>query len=258
MTASGSGANVLQQVDDESGPQQRQRDAVGQELGVEIDHRQREQRPQQPAGGDTLRRRAEVPDGARGEHAAQDLDDRVTARNRRLAAGAAAPQREPRDDRDVLQRRDAEPRTRDTRSAGRPGCRPGRARESRRAARRIAPASRARASSAADGSRRSGNCRRKARPWRPPPLQTGSTRKPHRRLRRRRSVAAGASPAPEGRRGRGRAHLAGRARQTTEPSLKIGRYIATTRPPITTPRNTMMIGSSRLESAATASSTSRS
>ena len=47
-------------------------------------------------------------------------------------------------------------------------------------------------------------------------------------------------------------------RQTTAPSLKIGRYIATTRPPITTPRNTMMIGSSRLVNAVTASSTSRS
>ena len=47
-------------------------------------------------------------------------------------------------------------------------------------------------------------------------------------------------------------------RQTTWPSLKIGRYIATTRPPITTPRNTMISGSSRLDSAATASSTSRS
>ena len=46
--------------------------------------------------------------------------------------------------------------------------------------------------------------------------------------------------------------------QMTAPSLKIGRYIATTRPPMTTPRNTMMIGSSRLDSAATASSTSRS
>ena len=46
--------------------------------------------------------------------------------------------------------------------------------------------------------------------------------------------------------------------QTTEPSLKIGRYMETTSPPMTTPRNTMMIGSSRLESAATASSTSRS
>ena len=29
----------------------------------------------------------------------------------------------------------------------------------------------------------------------------------------------------------------------TEPSLKIGRYMATTRPPITTPRNRMTIGS---------------
>ena len=29
----------------------------------------------------------------------------------------------------------------------------------------------------------------------------------------------------------------------TEPSLKIGRYMATTRPPMTTPRNRMTIGS---------------
>jgi len=40
--------------------------------------------------------------------------------------------------------------------------------------------------------------------------------------------------------------------------LKMGRYMATTMPPMTTPRKTMMIGSSSWESEATASSTSRS
>jgi hypothetical protein len=45
---------------------------------------------------------------------------------------------------------------------------------------------------------------------------------------------------------------------TTEPSLKIGRYIATTRPPISTPRITMISGSIRLESDSTAWSTSSS
>ena len=47
-------------------------------------------------------------------------------------------------------------------------------------------------------------------------------------------------------------------RQTTAPSLKIGRYIATTMPPTSTPRITMMSGSSRLDSASTAASTSAS
>ena len=43
---------------------------------------------------------------------------------------------------------------------------------------------------------------------------------------------------------------------TTEPSLKIGRYMPTTMPPTTTPMKTMIIGSSRLERASTALFTS--
>ena len=65
-------------------------EVVGQELRVEVDHRQREQRPQEHAGGDALRRRAEAPDRVRGEQAAEDLDDRVARRNRRLARRALA------------------------------------------------------------------------------------------------------------------------------------------------------------------------
>ena len=48
------------------------------------------------------------------------------------------------------------------------------------------------------------------------------------------------------------------AYQATEPILKIGRYIAMTRPPITTPSTAMIIGSMRDDSALTASSTSSS
>jgi len=44
--------------------------------------------------------------------------------------------------------------------------------------------------------------------------------------------------------------------QTTWPSLKMGRYMATTMPPMTVPRITMMMGSIRLEIPATMSSTS--
>lgn len=43
---------------------------------------------------------------------------------------------------------------------------------------------------------------------------------------------------------------------TTSPSLKIGRYIATTMPPMRPPSTTMIMGSMRLLSASTASSTS--
>src|SRR5690606_24692640 len=46
--------------------------------------------------------------------------------------------------------------------------------------------------------------------------------------------------------------------QTTWPSLKIGRYMDTTMPPITVPSTTMMMGSMRLEMPATMSSTSAS
>ena len=44
--------------------------------------------------------------------------------------------------------------------------------------------------------------------------------------------------------------------QTTAPSLKMGRYMAMTMPPIRVPSTTMMIGSIRLDIASTASSTS--
>jgi hypothetical protein len=47
-------------------------------------------------------------------------------------------------------------------------------------------------------------------------------------------------------------------RQTTCPILKIGRYIATTSPPMTTPRTTMISGSISDDRLSTASSTSRS
>src|SRR5512143_3061043 len=46
--------------------------------------------------------------------------------------------------------------------------------------------------------------------------------------------------------------------QTTEPILKIGMYMAITMPPMRVPSTTMMIGSIRLDSASTASSTSAS
>jgi len=46
------------------------------------------------------------------------------------------------------------------------------------------------------------------------------------------------------------------SRQTTLPSLKIGRYMAITSPPMSVPSTTMIIGSMRLDSASTASSTS--
>jgi hypothetical protein len=46
--------------------------------------------------------------------------------------------------------------------------------------------------------------------------------------------------------------------QITAPSLKMGRYMAMTRPPTSTPRITMISGSSRLERPSTAASTSAS
>ena len=51
-----------EQVGGEPGPEQRQREVVGQELRVGVDERERDQRPQQHAGGEALRRRAEGPD----------------------------------------------------------------------------------------------------------------------------------------------------------------------------------------------------
>ena len=52
--------------------------------------------------------------------------------------------------------------------------------------------------------------------------------------------------------------LVGERGQTAAPSLKIGRYMAMTRPPTSTPRIAMMSGSSKLLIASTAASTSAS
>ena len=69
---------VPHRLTSEAGPEQRQRDVVGQELGVEVDERQREQRPQRRR----TRRSAchvgpEAPDRRRGERARQQLDQRI-------------------------------------------------------------------------------------------------------------------------------------------------------------------------------------
>jgi hypothetical protein len=58
--------------------------------------------------------------------------------------------------------------------------------------------------------------------------------------------------------GENHSSLAMRQTQTTAPSLKIGRYIETTMPPMSTPRMTMMNGSIRLDRPLTISSTSSS
>ena len=55
-----------------------------------------------------------------------------------------------------------------------------------------------------------------------------------------------------------RVQLRGGVSYTTAPSLKIGRYIAMTRPPTSTPRIAMISGSSRLDMLSTALSTSAS
>ena len=140
-----------EQVDEQSGPQERQREVVGQELRVDVDERQREERPQEPAGREPLRRRPE---------AARSRPSRARRRAaRRSGSVPRSPRRRPCTCRAARARR-RRGCSRPPRSCGRrPGTPSGAPRGCRRApppaparrARRTARASRARASSAGDG-----------------------------------------------------------------------------------------------------------
>ena len=204
-----------------------------------------------------------MPDRIRRQQAAGELDQRIARRNRRLACAAAPAQREPGHHGNVLERADP------VAAAG--ACRArrpqvvdvgGRRRLAGELGALRAPIAlehlrqpvhddvEKAADAQADEERDDGGRQRVSQEYRHRSSTQSHVKKTARRARRPRS-AAHATGAWR----RARGAVGG---QITAPSLKIGRYIATTRPPITTPRNTMMIGSSRLDSAVTASSTSRS
>src|SRR5574341_449784 len=211
-------------IDQQPRPQQRQRDAVGQVIGVEIDEGERDHRPREEAsakrgGGEPI-----APHDVSGERRGERLDDGIAQRNRGAAVGAFPAQEDVARDRDVLDRADhvAALRARGARLdevvalAGRRG--------------------------------RAGELRALGAPL---PLE-------HlRQAVNDDDEEAADDQAGEHRDGdEKRGIRVERSGQTAWPILKIGRYMAMTMPPMSVPSTTMIMGSIRLDSASTASSTS--
>src|SRR5690606_35782036 len=95
-----------EQRDEQAGPEQRQRDRVRQQLVVEVDQRQRKQRPGKAEGGRRLPGGAEGERDREAEQRRHGLDDRIPPRDRRAAARAAAAKQQVAQDRDVVLRLD--------------------------------------------------------------------------------------------------------------------------------------------------------
>ena len=261
-------------------PHQRQRDCIGQQLVVQVDHRKCDKRP----GHEQRRDRSPVPavaphDRCRQQCRAQ-LDQRVARRNRHAAVCAAAAQCKPAQHRYVLVRADRRAAVRASRSRvdevvtlrrdqGRRS-HDGRANRGRRGSLGCASHARlrdieglcsVRDARPVDGGRRRGGGRflvgqHLARVCAPAPVQHDRQPVDHHVQEAADQQRKNEGAAREQRPVRGK--QLGQFVQTTAPSLKIGRYIATTMPPTSTPRITMMNGSSRLDNASTAASTSAS
>ena len=230
-TVSGSGEQMKQQ----SSPEQRDRDGVGQQLMVEVDHRQGDQGPADQHRGRCIRRIAEAPDQICRDHTAEGLDDRIAQRDRRAAGRAATAQPQPAEQRDVVSRLDL-------RFAGRAG----RAGDKQVESGRVSRA----------GCRRRTVGKQRAALLAPIPLHHERQAVDHHVQETADQQAEQAGTCCQYRQS-GRQQRAG-LDQMTAPILKIGRYIAMTRPPTSTPRMAMIIGSSRLLMLSTALSTSAS
>ena len=217
---------------DQADPQERDRQDVGQELAIDVDARERDQVGRENESEKRRQAKAEMPGDRREREGGRELDQRIADRDRRTAGGAAAAQDEPAQDRDVV---DAE----DLRLAG--------------------------------GAARAGHDEVVGFTlgrWRPP-LDVGRLRAPLPLQHERQAVDDDVQEAADGepdesrhrRKQGGMCREQGHGRgpgQTTAPSLKIGRYIAMTRLPTSTPRMAMISGSSSEDRPSTAVSTSSS
>ena len=229
----------------QSAPQQRQCEGVGQQLVIEVDDRQGDQEPGDHHGAGGGPARPELPGHGGAQAGAQQFYQRIAQADARAAVCTAPAEQQPAQHRDVLPGLDRCTAAR----AGRArhdqvvGFVRGRCsgRRSRRRARQ----------------RRSGGRRIQFRALCPPlPVQ-------HDRQAMDDDIEKAADHQPKG---NGQHHpgrrrelcQAGHGDQTTAPSLKIGRYMAMTRPPTSTPRMAMISGSSRLDMLSTALSTSSS
>ena len=97
------GHAVRGKVEQQPAPQQRQCQAVGQQLGVVVDEGEGHQHAAEDGGGDAGDAEAQVPDAGGGQHAGQQLHQRVAHGNGLAAFAAGTAQEEPRQYRDVFQ-----------------------------------------------------------------------------------------------------------------------------------------------------------
>src|SRR5690606_29385550 len=216
-------------VEDEPRPEQEQGEIVGQQARFLIDEGERDRAPAEERRADGRGAGAETPGPVGGAQARQQLHERILEADRRAAPRAAAPQHEVAQDGDVLQRADAAP------------------------ARRAARARNEQVIGLRGGERLAGELGALGAPFALQHLRQAMDDDVEERAR---AQAENERHPWKDRRLEQPARA--ERRQTAPPSLKIGRYIATTMPPISVPSTTMMSGSMSEESASTASSTSAS
>ena len=84
--ALGAGERSEQRGGQQAGPQERQGDAVGQQLVIDVDAGERDQRPGDEQGAGRGRAEAEVPCDPGGQQAGGELDHRIARRDRRRQA----------------------------------------------------------------------------------------------------------------------------------------------------------------------------
>lgn len=97
------GHAVRGEVEQQPAPQQRQRQAVGQQLGVVVDEGEGHQHAAEDGGGNAGDAEAQMPDAGGGQHAGQQFHQRVAHGDGLAAFTAGAAQEEPRQHRDVFQ-----------------------------------------------------------------------------------------------------------------------------------------------------------
>src|SRR5581483_4602364 len=90
-------------VDQQSEPDERQRDRVGQQLRVEVDEARRDQAPEVDHRGEGREAEAQAGGTIRGAGGGEELDQRVTRADARAALQAATAQESIGEERDVLQ-----------------------------------------------------------------------------------------------------------------------------------------------------------
>jgi hypothetical protein len=95
VTADSRSVKPPEQIDGKTGPDEGQRDAVRQQLRVEIDEGQRDQRPDENQCADQLQRRTERDGTGGAEQSGKQFDQRIAHADRGAAGAAAATEHEP-------------------------------------------------------------------------------------------------------------------------------------------------------------------